>query len=219
VKNHITLGRFDPVEWWSKISNRRISETIESRPDDLFVIACSRAYLEMIMDDLLSLTEEARSRIRIVGNDLEQISDYELFDYIMPYDLRLNSIDSPYAGSKIDFAQRAAHHLVKEVIIKNPDGTPKEHQQAVFASMESFGSLEDAVRNHSIPNEDLRILLLKEWNNAFGRLTRLLGLVRQKYGFSCSENRLKLVMDEIKADMARGIPVFDEIEEDEEEAA
>lgn len=214
VKNHLPTSRFDVVEWWDSITQKSLHELIESS-QNIFIIACSRAYLEMILNDLLQLSPEGRSRIRIVGNELEQVSDYELFEYVMPYDIRLNSIDSAYRGSKIDFAQRAAHHLYN-VIQKYPDKTSLEHQQIVFEYMESLGNLEDVKRNESVSNEDLRDILIKEWKTSFGRPYRLLQLVRQKYGFSCSESRLNHVVNEIREDIKKGVDVFDELEEPEE---
>lgn len=221
VKNHL-LGRFDATDWWNylcQINNMSLAKMVEGNPNTVFVFALSRAYLEMVNDDLLSLSEDDRKRIRIVGNDLEQASDFELFDYIMPYDLRLNALTN-YGGGKIDFAQRAASHLIKEIIPKNPNGSASEHQQEVFRAMESIGSMEDIRKSESIPNEDLRSLLIDEWNSGFGKPSRLLQIVRKKHGFSCSEQRLNGVYKEIKDDIAKGIDVFAERKEElEEEAA
>lgn len=214
VKNHLPTSRFDETDWWDGIAAQKLHDLIESKPNTIFILSCSRSYLEMVMNDLLMTQTDHRQRIRIVGNELEQVSDFELFDYIMPYDLRLNSVDSPYRGGKIDFAQRAAHHLY-DIVKANMQATAVEHQQMVFKSMESYGSLEDVKQSESIANEDLRELLIKEWKSAFGRPSRLLQLVRQKHGFSCSESRLNGVVKEIKEDIARGVDLFDDEEVEE----
>ena len=213
VKKHLQHGRFMVDKWWAGLNNGKnaIAEFIENRPG-IIVLAVSRSYLEMIHKDLVSLAPEHLARVRIVGNELEEVASADLFDCIMPYDARLNSDASPAPGSKIDFAQRAAQHFITQVLQSHPKASAKEHAKLVHESMNSYGDFAEAIRNSSMDDLELRNLVLAEWDSAYGKPSRMLQIIRKVHKRSVSEKRLDRIFKELMQERTSG-----EIDSEEEE--
>lgn len=109
-----SVGVFNPRSWWSAVrtSTFSIDWADAFRGEGPVLVALTRAYAEMIVDDLLALPDAHRMRLRLFGLALPGTVPHGLADCVMPYDERLDQI---LKGTRTDFAQRALSHFVQHV--------------------------------------------------------------------------------------------------------
>lgn len=201
VKNHVE-GAFDEKLWWNMLNEGKMPlHQVIADAKGKVLIALSRSYMSMIADDLKLVSEEDRAKIRLFGSELEEEAPFELFPNIMPYDNRLNLSNSAYSGSKIDFSARALHHFTQKVLAVNPEGSIEEHSKEVFQFINQLGSIDQA-NKETTDDVEIRRIVDDEWDACFGRFTRILQTIRKKYGFACSEQRLKRIIAEKTTDEA-----------------
>jgi hypothetical protein len=194
VKHNI-LGAFSDKLWWKDLTQDFSLQSELPNRKGLILVGLSRSYLSMVVDDLMGLPDDVKARLRLFGSDLEEEMPFELFDKVMPYDNRLNLPSSPLSGSKIDFSARALQHFFQKILPDLPEGTAEEHAKAVHAFISSLGTIEQATKE-AVDDLEIRRIVDEEWDACFGRFTRILQTIRKKYGYACSEQRLKRILQE-----------------------
>jgi len=187
------IGAFDAANWWSIIGRRRrpkrcLAALLGSNATGHVVISLSGSYLELVQEDLLSVGTPALRRVRIVGPlDLEQVAP-RLRPLIMPYDDRLNGPESPLNGTRADFPQRAARHLLEHACAEGLSDDPQEDAKRVHRSLHDLAWPEQATRRQ-ICDDDLVKVILSCWDRAAGQSTKMLRILRDQEGIACEQGR------------------------------
>jgi hypothetical protein len=150
----ITSEVFEPIRWWSAVnrslgSENPIAKIIASKEYDLIVVCLTNSFLGLVAADIASATQlEGFNRVRIVGpKGTHWIQKYLRHiakrGVMLPYTKSLNDL---VPGNRNDFAQRAALHFVREVLVPNKfNGDLKEHTELVRKAMGNVTSFSDQI--------------------------------------------------------------------------
>lgn len=92
-----------PRSWWSRISlgnsfSVSLVNVLNKYPEDIFLFALSRAYIDLIHDDLAECTLAQQQRFRFFGKNLQSFLPTSLTMNWMPYDDRLDEAGEGFGG-------------------------------------------------------------------------------------------------------------------------
>lgn len=128
-------------DWWSALTGYNdvasISDLVEQNKSALILCGLSSAYLSMIADELVALPKRDLHRVRIVGPKHCNNIPEPLQPLVMPYDTRLNGLDSEIRGTEFDFAQRALASFIKLVHDDKSICSAADHAKRVRLSLSS----------------------------------------------------------------------------------
>lgn len=183
-------------DWWHHLNryfetSNPVSTLISSNPHTLFVVALPRSYLEMIADDLGGLEFAARARVRLIGP--RSVDETILPDWnsnVLPYDDRLDGLDSTIPGTRSDFPQRAARHFLGLVGPRRVSASIADHKALVAEALRSLRS-PPRIQRPRITDEALTIVIQELWEESGGRVGSALRLLRDKRQISCEQSRFK----------------------------
>lgn len=154
------------------------------------LVALSGSYLSMIAEDLLSLPEKARSRLRIFTLFPRSELSSGLSDYVMPYDARFDGPGSPMPGTRGDFAQRTLAHFVETVFEASPRGSLHEHAAAVKKKLSRLRPPKPIFRTKASDDEILT-LISRHWGKVGGQSSRMLRHLRDNLQIACEQSRFR----------------------------
>ena len=194
----------DPVsvrDWWSEISARsplgRSLAEIIGTSDGVVIVALSQAYLAMVENELASLPRTDLNRLRIVTRAPPSSVGAALRAQLMPYDDRLDGPDSPYRGTRADFASRAAHHFARHVVAPDPAGSLEAHRTAVGVALSSWREPVSFDRNRH--DDDTLISIIRDhWDRADGQSSKLLRILRDDLHIACEQGRFVTLMNKLR---------------------
>lgn len=196
---------FSAAAWWQQINQASpfavsLSASVASSLG-LVCAALSESYVGMIEADLVGLDDQARSRLRLfTAAPLERITP-QLRAYVMPYDDRLDGIDSPIRGTLSDFASRALHHFAQAIAVPNDRRSAAEHADAVRRAAQDWTApVRIARMRHN--DDSLRALLHQHWEAAGGSSSRLLRLFRDQLHIACEQGRFATLAREVRTERA-----------------
>lgn len=175
--------------WWRWLQDRspfaRSLKTIILATHGPCLIALPQAYLEMIREELLALPEQLLDRVRLFSGSRAPAA---LAHLQMPYDDRLDGPQSPYKGTRSNFAPRALRHFATRILPGNEGQTAGQHAEAVEAALANWSR---PVRTSGARKTDaeLRAILATHWEAMGGRSTRMLRLLRDELGIACEQGR------------------------------
>lgn len=193
IRHRITDGPFDAALWWSDLGRRKrpkrsLANLVKSTQASRIVISLPGSYLELVQDDLLSLHASDLQRVRVVG-PLDAGAVHEnLRANLMPYDDRFNGPDSPLAGTRADFPQRAARHFLERICRDNPTDDVGADADRVRDSLRGFAWPEQAKRKQ-FGDDEIVQLILSCWGRAAGQSTKMLRILRDEEGVACEQGR------------------------------
>jgi hypothetical protein len=196
---------FSAAAWWRRINQTSpfaISLTASvASSTGLVCAALSETYFGMVKDDLLGLDDQARGRLRLfTAAPLDRITP-QLRGYVMPYDDRLDGVDSPIRGTRSDFASRALHHFAQAIAVPNDRRSAAEHADAVRRATQDWTApVRIARMRHN--DDSLRALLHQHWEAAGGSSSRLLRLFRDQLHIACEQGRFATLAREVRTERA-----------------
>ena len=162
----------------------------------LVLVALPRAYLAMVEADLLALPERQRNRLRIIQRRSSVRA--KLQAWTLTYDDRLEAGDK-YAGTRADFAARAARHFVERVLPGHSLGDARAHEDAVQNALAAWTATPVRVGLRR-SDSDLRRVVERHWDQAEGRTTRLLRILRDDLGIACEQGRFARLVSAMRAE-------------------
>jgi hypothetical protein len=191
------------TQWWNHLTNHedrnRFQEILSKHPNVLALAALPSAYLRMIAGDLLTLSDADRSRLRLFGCGGESVGE-ALRHFVMPYDARLDSSDSPIRGTRSDFAQRAMRHFVEFILAEDPKGSAQRHATHVEAALRMWTVPPFYCRTR-VSDEEIVALIREHWTAAQGQSTRMLRVLRDDLGVACEQGRLSQLFRHVRSQM------------------
>lgn len=194
-----SAGSFTSSQWWEalhdvQLHSRPLERLLRGRPEAMLVLAATRPYIEMVEEELASLSTPQLARIRIVGVGATQVGvlPQALRPLVMPYDGRLDDADLGLQGTRFDFAARALSHFLGLV---NGDGkihSPLDHAKRVRLSLSRRKAPHRPQRERLDVDELHRhVLALKEAGESkTGALVKLRSL-----GYACEQKRFYSVWE------------------------
>jgi hypothetical protein len=194
--------RKSAADWWETLTSvlgphRSVRRLVEANKKATILFALPAGYLALISRDLGGLTATQASRIRIVTSSLgaASVPDH-LQRYVLPYDERLEG--SAYAGTRVDFPQRALRHFIEQV---GCDLSLEQAHAQVKAAMEALMKPVLPLRAKKSDDEILAVLR-KHWDQYEGRSGRLLRFLRDDALVACEQSRFRglwlRVQDELR---------------------
>lgn len=191
--------------WWRWLQRNspfaQSLETVLAVTAGPCLIALPQAYLSMLRDDLLSLPSESLERIRIFSGSQAPAA---LKHLQMPYDDRLDGVDSPYKGTRSNFAPRAVRHFASHILPGRETDGAGMHIAAVNAALAQWRPPTRTVGQRKTDSE-LREILNANWDATGGRSTRMLRLFRDELGFACEQSRFARLVRDIRAERAKTV--------------
>jgi hypothetical protein len=178
-----SVDAFDPRSWWSAVrtSTFSIGWADAFRGDGPVLIALTRAYAEMVVDDLLDLPEAHRMRLRLFGLALPAILPEGLVECVMPYDERL---DRMLKGTRTDFAQRALSHFVGNV----PPGQDRLADRKAVLRMLAKHAVPKRIERPRLSDDEIVTAIARHLRSVTG-IGRILRRLRDDDGIACEQRR------------------------------
>jgi len=175
-----------------------LAELIEKNDDAGFVISLSRPYVEMVVEDLLSLADNDLLRVRILGLIRPGYLPDRLKNICMPYDERFDGPDNIGIGTRSDFPQRVACHFLKHIYRDDEDGDPQNHARLVGKFLEGKG-FPIKVKRVSQTDDQIRATILERWDQAKGQSSKMLRVLRDDLLVACEQKRFSQLFNQVKA--------------------
>jgi hypothetical protein len=203
IQDRVTPGKtVRGQDWWHHLNQHfktdsPVSTLINSNPDTLFVVSLPRSYLEMIADDLGGLESAARARVRLIGP--RSVDEKILPDWnsnVMPYDDRLDGLDSTIPGTRSDFPQRAARHFLRLIGPRRLSASIADHKALVAESLQNL-RYPKHVERPRVSDDELRSLIHELWDETGGKVGASLRVLRDKRQISCEQSRFKRLFWEV----------------------
>jgi len=196
-----------PVQWWSALNKAHTGHEFPialSTNTDMFqriYIALPSRYLEMIRLDLSSISAESIEKLRIFTSPAGQkLVPAALHKAVMPYDERLEDINSLRRGTRTDFAQRAMRHFVEDL---GADTLSLDEARAtVIDSMAKMSYPAKPVRRR-VSDDEIATLLHANWLNTNGQSSRLLRYLRDEALVSCEQGRFRDIWLKVRDTIAK----------------
>jgi hypothetical protein len=181
-------GRFDPSAWWRAIGRGPFATPLDAifKParEGVVVASLSHPYARLVGSALAEIPQGDLVRLRIVGSGLRSVLPEALQPYIMPYDDRV----AEYApGARVDLAQRALVHFVRECLPELPDGDAAAHAIWVAIALGKMTAPATPVRRRSTDAAVLEVIR-RHLGSGIG-VARLLRVLRDQEGLACEQAR------------------------------
>jgi hypothetical protein len=198
------LARIDPKVsasvWFAEMSQRSpfhapLDQLVIGH--DVIVLALPGAYLDMLAPALDQLPPAVRGRFRIITGSSDQTTPPSLRAYRLPYDDRLDSAESGRAGTRSDFAPRAARHFIERVLAAEPDASAERHADLVRDALAAWTAPVTPQRLRQT-DEELLAHIRTQWDGAGGRSGRLLRVLRDDLGLACEQGRAARLVEQVR---------------------
>lgn len=199
------FGSFSAPDWWLDLNVRTngsstpLANLIQKNDDAMFVLALSRSYAEMIVDDLLSLAATDLQRVRILGLSRPDYLPEPLKNIWMPYDERFDGPDNIGIGTRSDFPQRVACHFLRHIYRDNEYGDPRDHAQLIKNFLEGK-CFPVKVQRISHTNDGIRAMIRENWDQAKGTSSKMLRVLRDDLLVACEQKRFSQLFNQVKAE-------------------
>lgn len=186
--------------WWRWLNDNSPFATsladAVARTEGLVIVALPRAYLAMVEADLLALSKEQRERLRIIQR--RGLFRPELQAWTLTYDDRLEAGDA-WTGTRSDFAPRAARHFVERILPSHSQGDARKHEQGVQTALAAWTALPVRIGARR-SDDELRQVIERHWDEAGGRTTRLLRILRDDLKIACEQGRFARLVGMMRAE-------------------
>lgn len=182
-------------EWWNAAFPSGNLERLIHDANSKVFLALPSVYLEMIKDELLSISIDDLKKVRILTGASVQFETTTLLDLVLPYDSRLDGPDSPIPGTKSDFASRALRHFVGLSDLTST--SLSKDRRIVEDALSGMRRPTRPVRIRLSDNE-IRQALIAKWQDVQGNRSKLLRHLRDDLLVSCEQSRFARLAREIE---------------------
>lgn len=194
----------EPSDWWAALTTelgkeRTLRALLDRHRESNLLLAMPGSYLALIAKELTSLKRSQIDRLRIITSSYGQaLLPSNAGHVALPYDERLEG--SPYAGTRVDFAQRALRHFV-EVL----NGRELSAEMARSAVAEAMRKLKRPTGPEREKKSDVEILdlLRKNWIRFDGASTHLLRYLRDEAMVACEQSRFRDLWRSLRMELVK----------------
>lgn len=193
VPNRV-LGTFSPTAWWRSVQRgpfaTDLRATIEAH--DIALVALSKAYLDLIVDDLLAVEASTPGRLRLFGLSLNRHLPAELAASFMPYDARLEGLGG--AGTRTDFAARALDDFTRHCDFREDAAT---HADTVARRLTGAQAPAPRPLQRRADDDSVRSAIRTFFKGGPRNSSRALAWLRNVQGLSCEQKRFANLFKEV----------------------
>lgn len=191
--------------WWRALTfslgqPRPLATLLQSSRGPV-LLAMPGTYLDMVGDELSALPMDLIGRLRVfTSRSWLKRCPAALASVWMPYDDRLEALPG-YAGTRVDFAQRAALHFVQEL---------QGHTLTLPGAVESVHRAMASLEVRHLPSrskrtdEEILATLRANWHVHRGESARLLRFLRDEALVQCEQSRFKGLWHQLKSEQTGG---------------
>lgn len=184
-----------PQSWWAELRKNRsdglgLEDLLKETEASLVLLSLSASYAVLVKDELAQLNEEYAKRLRIFGSGIAEHLPPHLVGSVMPYDVRLNGLDSPIRGTMSDFGSRALHHFAQCLEIGDLDGRSPEKDYEFLTNLMNNWSTPEIPRRERMTDDEVVGFILSNWDETGGRSGVSLRLLRDS-GNACEQSRFR----------------------------
>lgn len=195
VQAKIIDADWNVTKWWQGLGEYTpaavsLSSYFREVAADLVLIALSENYAKLLGEELAGLDEERAQSIRVFGAGLASYLPQHLQPCLMPYDVRLNGLDSPIRGTMSDFATRALHHYARGLKDGQIMGCSRDDDRRSISNTLQNWSIPEIPVRRKMSDDDVISFVLENWNATKGRSGASLRLLRDS-GNACEQSRFK----------------------------
>ena len=193
-------------DWWALLTKddvrqRSLRSVVQQNPDSLVLVALPSSYLQMVVEDIESLSDSEVDRVRIFTSSSGRSSVSErIRKVVLPYDERLEG--SLFPGTRNDFAQRALRHFIES--LSGHRLSLKKSHEAVARALMAMSSRQLPTRVRKTDDE-IRMLLEQNWIDFGGSSTRLLRYLRDDALVACEQSRFRNLWLSVGQDLTKGL--------------
>ncbi|MDP1692161.1 MAG: hypothetical protein Q8L49_09480 [Burkholderiaceae bacterium] len=193
----------EPVtSWWAVLTGQRavrgsLADLVNATPNRLMLVALPASYLRMVGDDLASVDDKAKQRLRIFTSEAGMaVAPANLRQCVLPYDDRLEAI-AGYDGTRAEFPQRALRHFVSAL-----DGDKLARRDAHAAVTTALSGLERRTipLRQRVTDERITAMLRQNWASYAGSSTRLHRYLRDDALVACEQSRFRTLWRHVQAE-------------------
>lgn len=209
VLTRVKDGEAAPAQWWTALNARLrqanpLARLIASKAADLIVLALPSTYIDLVAEDLGSLSARAAARVRVIGlPSLAPRLPPALIASLVAYDERLENTKTGYAGTRADFVQRATRHFMTQVLAQDPSASAQRHAAQVEHFLSAF-SRRRVQQRERIPDDRVKAAIRDMWAQSGGRVGHSLRILRRQRRLSCEQSRFKRLFWEVAAEKGVG---------------
>lgn len=199
---HKIEGGLDPARWWREVNAGPFASDFvqAARSSDLVLMSLSRAYADMIVEDLVAVAEARPGVLRLFGQALERALPDALRPYVMPYDVRFERLKTP--GTRSDFAPRVLKHFI-DVVLPQVEIDDLEAQKAVVRkTMEGAPPAEERRPQCRVSDGELRGVIVELRSRGLSTGALILRALRRELHLSCEQARFARLYRSVQAEGA-----------------
>lgn len=198
-------GDYTAVAWWLALGGAspfsQSLKAVVAATDGLICAALSETYIEMIADDLCALPAKDLTRLRLFTRaQLNRVAP-TLRPFVMPYDDRLDGLDSPVRGTRGDFAGRALCHFAESIVSEGDTRPAAEHGAAVAAALDGW-RMPARFDRKRLDDASVLTLVREHWDAERGSTARLLRHLRDGLGVACEQGRFADLARQVRGEKA-----------------
>lgn len=195
----LTLHGASKSDWWHLLtSGNGLGWLLREHPDATVLLSLPSEYLDMVREDLDSVSSCDRSRVWVFTSPAgrKKIGNVRGLP-VLPYDERLESI-AGHAGTRSDFPQRALKHFVSEL-----NGHLLPIDEASRAVSEALSALEYKVtpNRRRLNDGEIREMIRQAWHTFGGNSTKILRQLRDKELVACEQGRFSRLRRQVEAEI------------------
>jgi hypothetical protein len=188
--------------WWRALNTTGvgrgpIAALVVERDPEMILIALPSGYLDMIVEDLLGLSEAARTKLRIFSSCAGTAGlPPALREFALPYDERLEAL-AGHGGTRADFPQRALRHFVEvlaghQLDLESARGKVSEALQGL--------TLRRTPARAKLSDDEIAAVLRQQWESCRGSSTLLLRYLRQEAQVACEQRRFRGIWKSLRGE-------------------
>jgi len=185
-------------EWWSNVNyfmyqnKSPISDLINKNPNNLYLIALTKNYFNLISDDIKKIHN--KENLRFFGFVNTSNLEDSLKQIFLPYNSSFDGPDSDNNGTKNDYPCRTLKHYIKEIYSKleKPNFNKESEMIKSYLKNKRQPIKKTIIR---LTNDEI-LKIIRKHKNEYPTFTKFLPFFRKKLGMSCEELRLKNLFNE-----------------------
>jgi len=198
---HHCSGHCTPSDWWQHLNEalgtpNPVASLVQRYSSCRILLAVPLNYGLMISNDLGTLDDDDLVRVRLFGGYDVRHLPQRIKSIAMPYDQRFDGENTPVAGTKGNFAQRALQHFASLPLSSDPTDIDAD-RKLVLQALAPLSKPRTVVRR-SLPDQAVKNLIRENWLHANGQSTKMLRLFRDVLRVACEQKRFSMLFNEIK---------------------
>lgn len=194
-------------DWWTALlaegaACRSLHGILNETPKMIMLISLSAAYAKMLQNEFEAMAEDQIDRLRIFGLSLDRALPERFHRAVMPYDRRLDGVDSPLPGTLTDFSTRAMRHFAQMARTGEIKLNDLSEDRTVVLSKLSGWTEPFIPKRNPKSDDEIKALIIKYWVDVEGQSGRMLRYLRDDLLVACEQGRFRRLFNQVAKNRA-----------------